>query len=154
MQTTNEQDLKWMREALAAARAAGAMGEVPIGAVVVCGGAIVGVGGNRRETDQCVTQHAEIIAIEAACEKLGAWRLSECDLYVTLEPCLMCAGAIYQARIRRVVFGAPDPKAGATGSLYNVHEDARLNHRFTVEGGVLGEESAAMLKEFFRARRS
>ncbi len=151
--TPEAKDQQWMRQALDAARAAAAIGEVPIGAVIVYQDQAIAVAGNRREVDQCVTKHAEIIAIEAACKQLSSWRLTDCDLYVTLEPCLMCAGAIYQARMRRVVFGALDPKAGATGSLYQVHTDTRLNHRFAVQGGVLADESTQLLKSFFQARR-
>lgn len=146
-------DQQWMRRALEEAAKAGGIGEVPIGAVIVKDGKEIAAGGNRREIDQCVTGHAELIAIEAACKALGSWRLLDCELYVTLEPCLMCAGAIYQARFKRVVFGALDPKAGATGSLYQIHTDTRLNHSFAVTGGVLAEESSKLLKTFFQARR-
>ena len=146
-------DEKWMLQALELAREAATRGEVPVGAVVVKDGEIVGAGANARETLKDAVRHAEIEAISAACREVGAWRLSGCTLYVTLEPCLMCAGAIYQARLDRGVFGAVDPKAGAMGSLYKVHEDARLNHRLPVVPGVLGEECSRVLKEFFRARR-
>ena len=142
-----------MRLAIEQAQQAEKIGEVPIGAVLVRDGAVIAVGRNTRETAPAATGHAEIMAIDAACKQLNAWRLSDCTLYVTLEPCLMCAGAIYQARIARVVFGAHDPKAGATGSLFNIHEDKRLNHNFEVQGGVLGSECGTMLKEFFAARR-
>ena len=146
-------DERWMREAVELARTAGARGEVPVGAVIVKDGQVVGQGMNLRETDLCALRHAEILAIEAASKKLGAWRLSGCTLYVTLEPCLMCAGAIYQARFDRVVFGALDPKAGAMGSLYRVHEDGRLNHRVMVKEGVLAPASTELLQGFFRERR-
>jgi tRNA(adenine34) deaminase len=142
-----------MRAALALAHAAGARGEVPVGAVVVKNGIAVGEGANAREAAKDATRHAEMDAIAAACRTLGAWRLAGCTLYVTLEPCLMCAGAIYQARLDRVVFGALDPKAGAMGSLYRVHEDQRLNHRLPLTGGVLAEECGEILRDFFRARR-
>lgn len=142
-----------MTEALALARDAATRGEVPVGAVIVRDGIVVGRGANLRETRQDATEHAEMAAIREACTTLKSWRLTGCELYVTLEPCLMCAGAIYQARLDRVVFGALDPKAGAMGSLYKVHEDARLNHRLPVEAGVLGDECGLVLKEFFRARR-
>jgi len=142
-----------MRAALAEADKARALGEVPIGAVVVKDGAIIGTGHNLRETRRSALRHAEIDAIEMACANVGAWRLLGCELYVTLEPCLMCAGAIYQARLDRVVFGALDPKAGAMGSLYRVHEDARLNHRLPVVEGVLAEECGQILRDFFKAKR-
>ncbi len=147
------QDAAYMELALTLAREAGDKGEVPVGAVIVRDGAVVAKGANARETLRDAVSHAETMAISAACRALGAWRLTGCTLYVTLEPCLMCAGAIYQARLDRVVFGALDPKAGAMGSLYKVHEDARLNHRLPVTGGVLAEECAAVLKAFFRDRR-
>ncbi len=143
----------FMTEALRLAAFAATIGEVPVGAVVVKDGEIIGRGYNRREIEGQATRHAEIIAIEEASEALGAWRLSGCTLYVTLEPCLMCAGAIYQARVDEVVFGAMDAKAGACGSLYRIHEDTRLNHRFLVHTGVLESESREMLQEFFRRRR-
>lgn len=144
----------FMRRALELAQAAGQAGEVPIGAVVVSGGRIVAETANRRETSNIATHHAEILAIESACQALGRWRLNDCDLYVTLEPCTMCAGAIVLARFREVVFGAMDPKAGAAGSLCNVLADTRLNHRPIVTSGLLAEESARLLSDFFRARRS
>ena len=142
-----------MRRALDLAAQAIALGEVPVGALIVRDGEVIASAFNLRETLQDATEHAETAAIRAACRRLGTWRLTGCELYVTLEPCLMCAGAIWQARLDRVVFGATDPKAGAMGSLYRVHEDQRLNHRLPVEGGVLADECGAMLKAFFRARR-
>ena len=143
----------FMTEALRLAEFAATIGEVPVGAVVVKEGLIIGRGYNRREIEGQATRHAEIVAMEEASEAIGAWRLSGCALYVTLEPCLMCAGAIYQARVDEVIFGALDAKAGACGSLYRIHEDARLNHRFLVHPGVLESESREMLKQFFRRRR-
>ena len=143
----------WMRLALDLAREAQLVGEVPIGALIVKDGQLVASGYNLRERARDAVRHAEIDAISGACRALGAWRLSGCELYVTLEPCLMCAGAIYQARIDRVYFGATDPKAGAMGSLYKVHEDTRLNHRLPVQGGVLGDECGELLKAFVRKRR-
>ena len=143
----------WMQAALALARDAAARGEVPVGAIIVKDGVVVGRGANLRETHQDATEHAEMAAIRAACAQLKTWRLSGCELYVTLEPCLMCAGAIYQARLDLVVFGAMDPKAGAMGSLYKVHEDPRLNHRLPVVSGVLADDCGRILKEFFKARR-
>lgn len=142
-----------MRAALREAEEAARRDEVPVGAVVVHGGRIVGRGYNQREMLKDPTAHAEMIAITQAAAALEGWRLEGTTLYVTLEPCLMCAGAIVNARIPRVVFGAPDPKAGACGSLYQVGLDPRLNHRFEVVGGVLGAESAALLQEFFARKR-
>jgi tRNA(adenine34) deaminase len=149
-------DLHAMERALELARAAAAMGEVPIGAVVyrLDSGAIVGEGANRREVDHDPTAHAEILAIKQAAAAIGDWRLEGCGLAVTLEPCPMCAGAIVNARIERLIFGAPDPKAGACGTLMRLTEDARLNHRVTPLGGVMAEQSAAMLKAFFAGLRS
>lgn len=143
-----------MRLAMDQAIVAQAKGEVPIGAVIVKDGSVIACGYNLRETEKNVLKHAEVIAIETACQKLQSWRLIGCDLYVTLEPCLMCAGALYQARINSVVMAALDPKAGALGSLYSVHEDQRLNHRFSVISGVMESESSTLLKNFFRAKRS
>jgi len=145
--------VSFMREALELAREAEKLGEVPVGAVVVRNGEIVGRGHNTRETEKSATRHAEIVAIEDACRNLGTWRLADCELYVTLEPCIMCAGALHQARIRHVYFGALDPKAGACGSLYSVHLDARLNHRFEVTENLLAAESRDLLQGFFRSRR-
>lgn len=142
-----------MRLALDLAREAATLGEVPIGAIIVRDGRLIARGYNLRETTKNALRHAEIEAIGAACTFVDAWRLTGCELYVTLEPCLMCAGAIYQARLERVTFGALDPKAGAMGSLYKVHEDTRLNHRLPVVGGVLAEQCGAVLKDFFRAKR-
>ncbi len=142
-----------MRAALREARKAADDGEVPVGAVVVHEGKIVGRAHNQRERLKDPTAHAEMIALTQAASALDSWRLEGCDLYVTLEPCLMCAGALVNARIRKVFFGAKDPKAGACGSLYQVGLDPRLNHRFEVEGGLLEEECAALLQEFFRERR-
>lgn len=147
------EDLAWMRLALAEARAAGAEGEVPVGAVIVCRDRVVAAAHNQRETLRDPTAHAEMIAITQAAESLGAWRLEGCTLYVTLEPCPMCAGAIVQARVPRVVYGASDPKAGAVESLYTLLGDERLNHRCEVTPGVLAAECGAILTDFFRARR-
>ena len=143
-----------MRRALDCAHEAALLGEVPIGAVIVRNGSLLASGYNLRETSKNALRHAEMDAIAYACQTLGAWRLTGCELYVTLEPCLMCAGAIYQARLDRVFIGETDPKAGAMGSLYQVHEDVRLNHRLPVTSGILAEECGAVLKDFFRARRS
>ena len=146
-------DERWMESAIREAEQAYKRKEVPIGAVIVHGGRIIGKGYNQIETLQDPTAHAEIIAITAAATFLGTRRLEECALYVTLEPCTMCAGAIVLARIPRLVFGAPDPKAGACGSLMNIVEDARLNHRVAVTAGVLAEDAGAVLREFFGRRR-
>lgn len=148
-----EADERWMRLALIEAEKARAIDEVPIGCVLVKDGQVIATGYNRRETRRHALSHAELEAIDAACNALGSWRLLGVTLYVTLEPCLMCAGAIWQARLERVVFGAYDPKAGAMGSLYRVHEDTRLNHRLPVTGGVLATECGDALRSFFRARR-
>ena len=148
------EDISYMRLAIEEARQAAVLGEVPIGAVVVCGGEVIASGCNRRETDQDPSAHAEFIAMREASRALGRWRLSGCTVYVTLEPCLMCAGLMHQARIDRCVYGAPDPKAGALGTLYSVNEDERLNHRFPVTSGVLEEDCAALLTGFFEKLRS
>lgn len=142
-----------MRLALDEARRAAEIGEVPIGAVVVCDGAVVSRGHNRREIDHDPAGHAELIAIRQAAVELQRWRLTGCTVYVTLEPCPMCAGLMHQARISRCVYAAPDPKAGALGTLYDLHDDKRLNHRFDVTAGCLEEESAGLLKTFFRRLR-
>lgn len=142
-----------MRLALEEAVKAGDLGEVPVGAVVVSGGVVVSRAGNRRESTGDPTAHAEVVALRQAAEVIGSWRLSEAQLYVTLEPCPMCAGAVVAARLGRLVFGAPDPKAGACGSLYNLCADPRLNHEVVVEPGVLREECAALLSGWFAGRR-
>lgn len=145
-----------MRLAIEQAKIAESYDEVPIGAVVVYEGEAIAYGYNRRELDKDPAGHAEFIALKKASEKLGHWRLSGCTVYVTLEPCLMCAGLMYQSRIDRCVYGAKDPKAGALGTLYQINEDERLNHRFEVTPGVLEDECAGLLSGFFaklRARR-
>ena len=144
-----QEDRLWMLEALAEARRAGELGEVPIGAVVVREGEVVGRGHNRREIDGDPLAHAEILAIREAARRLGGWRLSGCTLYATLEPCPMCAGALVNSRVERLVYAAPDPKAGYCGSLGNVVQDPRLNHRLEVTAGVLAEECGALLSGFF-----
>ncbi|NTW28931.1 MAG: nucleoside deaminase [Coriobacteriia bacterium] len=146
-------DEMFMAMALDQARQAAQFGEVPIGAVVVCDGAVVSSASNRRELDFDPTAHAELIAIREAARSLQRWRLSDCTVYVTLEPCPMCAGAMHQARIARCVYGATDPKAGALGTLYDLSDDERLNHRFDVTSGILAKESAALLRDFFRRLR-
>lgn len=159
----NDED--YMHMALEEARAAGERGEVPIGAVVVyepidrgtrkplAEPRVIARAGNQREGAKDPAGHAEFVAMLAASRELDAWRLSDCTVYVTLEPCLMCAGLMHQARVRRCVFGAPDPKAGALGTLYQVNADERLNHTFDVTAGVLAQESQELLRAFFAARR-
>lgn len=142
-----------MKEALALAEKAMSLGEAPIGAVVVNEGQIVGKGYNRREIDHDPLGHAELMAIKEASQNLGRWRLNGCTLYVTLEPCVMCAGALVNARLDEVVFGAYDPKAGAVMSLMEITDDPQLNHRLKAAGGVLGEEAALLLKTFFARLR-
>jgi len=144
---------RFMRRALALAEEAAAMGEAPVGAVIVHDGAIIAAARNQREELRDPTAHAEMIAITQAAAALNSWRLEGCTLYVTLEPCSMCAGAIVQARIPRLVYGAADPKAGAVRSLYQLATDARLNHRCEVMEGVLAEPCGNILTEFFRQRR-
>ena len=151
--TITEIDEKFMREALAEARAAAAVGEVPIGAVVVRDGEIVARAHNRRELDQDPSAHAEFAALCAAAQTLGRWRLSDCTVYVTLEPCCMCAGLMVNARVGRCVYGASDAKAGALGSLYDLNADSRLNHRFHVTAGVLADECRAVLSNYFAGLR-
>lgn len=146
-------DASWMARALELAREAGSLGEVPVGAVVVRDDEILAEGFNRTVTDSDPTAHAEVVALRRAAERVGDWRLLECTLYVTLEPCAMCAGAIVLARVPRVVFGASDPKAGMAGSLENLLEDDRLNHRCEVVRGVGADEASRLLRDFFRARR-
>lgn len=143
----------FMREAIEEANKAWALREVPIGAVIVKDGVIVGRGYNLRETRKDPTLHAEMIAIREASERLGGWRLIGCTLYVTLEPCPMCAGAIVQSRIEQVVYGAPDPKAGCAGTLMNLLEEQRFNHQVPVLSGVLEEECGNLLRDFFRSLR-
>jgi tRNA(adenine34) deaminase len=142
-----------MRTALAAAERATLSGEVPVGAVVVVRGEVIAVAHNQRETNNDPTAHAEIVALRAAAAALNSWRLVDADLYVTMEPCPMCAGAIVNARVRRLIYGCDDPKAGAVRTLFQLLDDQRLNHRVEVVPGVLGLESAALLKSFFSRLR-
>ena len=142
-----------MAEALAEAAHAAALGEVPVGAVVVRAGAAIARAHNLRETTQDPTAHAEVLALRAAAAQVASWRLDGCTLYVTLEPCPMCAGALWLARVERLVYGAADEKAGAAGTLYNVVCDARLNHQVATEGGLMEEEARALLRRFFRDLR-
>lgn len=151
--TAPADDERWMRAALEEAALAVAHGDVPVGAVVVHAGEVVGVGHNERERRQDPTAHAEMLALREAAARLGSWRLLGTTLYVTLEPCPQCAGAVVLGRVPRVVYGTPDPKAGAAGSVLDVLAEPRLNHRPAVRGGVLAAESAALLVDFFRSRR-
>jgi len=146
-------DETFMREALALARQASEAGEVPVGAVVVKDGTVVGRGHNRPVSGRDPTAHAEVMALRDAAERIGNYRLGDCELYVTLEPCVMCAGAIMHARISRVVYGAADPKSGACGSVVNLFADSRLNHHATVIGGVLADAAGKLLQDFFSERR-
>jgi tRNA(adenine34) deaminase len=147
---------QWMSEAIALARQAQAIGEVPIGCVIVHDPTqrLVGRGYNRRQTDHDPTAHAEILALREAGQTLGHWRLLDCTMYVTLEPCPMCAGALVNARLPRLVYGCDDPKAGAVRTLYQLCEDGRLNHTVTVTSGVMAPQCAQLLQDFFREQRA
>ena len=153
MSSGSRSDERYMRMALAEARAALDHGDVPVGAVIVRDGVVIARAHNQRELLNDPTAHAEIIALTQASSALGAWRLTACAVYVTVEPCVMCAGALVQARVARLVYGADDPKAGACLSLYRIPEDERLNHRIPVVSGVLAAECAELLREFFQTRR-
>lgn len=152
MNNNRETDINFMRLALAQARLAAEMGETPVGAVIVREGQVIATGRNRRESAPCALAHAELLAIGAACKELGSWRLLDCTLYVTLEPCPMCAGAIINARIPRVVFGASDPKAGCMGSVSDFN-DLPFNHKPEVLAGLLEDECSELLRNFFRGLR-
>lgn len=147
------QEEKYMKEAIRQAKKAGMLGEVPIGCVIVFQGKIIGRGYNRRMTDHSALAHAEILAIRKACKFMGDWRLEDCTMYVTLEPCPMCAGAIVQARIPKVVIGCMNPKAGCAGSVLDMLHEEGFNHQVETEVGFLGEECSIMLKNFFRTLR-
>lgn len=154
MQTEQDRiDERWMREALAEAAKAEALNEVPIGAVIVKDGAIISRGHNLRETEQQSIAHAEMEAIQAACTALGSWRLDDCTLYVTLEPCPMCAGGIIQSRLTRVVYGADDPKGGSCGTVLNLLDEPQFNHQVPIKSGVLADEAGQLLKRFFQSLR-
>ena len=153
METASPRDVHWMSRALELAESAASKGEVPVGAVLTKDQEIVAEGHNLTVTSNDPTAHAEVVVIREAAQKLGDWRLTECTLYVTLEPCSMCAGALVLSRLRRLVFGASDPKAGMVGSLGNLVQDERLNHWIEVTGGTLADASGDLLKDFFRARR-
>src|SRR5438067_6037745 len=146
-------DATWMAEALAEARKAAAEGEVPIGAVVVHEARVVGRGRNARESRRDPTAHAEVLALQDAARSLGRWRLTGATIFATLEPCPMCAGALVNARIDRLVYAVPDPKAGAAGTLFDIPRDPRLNHRIEVASGVLAQECGDLLKDFFHDKR-
>ena len=148
-----KKDIFFMKEALKQAKKAGKIGEVPIGCVIVQDGKIIARGYNRRNTDKTTLAHAELLAIKKASKAVGDWRLEDCTLYVTLEPCQMCAGAIVQARMKRVVAGAMNPKAGCAGSILNLLQVERFNHQVEFEHGVLGEECSAILQSFFKELR-
>jgi tRNA(adenine34) deaminase len=151
---TRSIDEEFMREALREAAVAEALGEVPVGAVAVKDGVVIARGHNLRERSQDPTSHAELIALRKASARLASWRLDGVTMYVTLEPCPMCAGALVHARVDRVVWGCDDPKAGATRSLFTIGDDARLNHRFAMEPGVLNDECAGVLRAFFARLRA
>jgi tRNA(adenine34) deaminase len=146
-------DEKFMKEAIKQAKKAAAIGETPIGAVIVRDGQIIARGYNKRETKKNALLHAEIIAINKACKKLGGWRLPRCEMYVTLEPCPMCAGAIINSRIERVYFGAYDKKSGCASSVINLFENGMFNHNVTVIGGIMEDTCSALLTDFFKALR-
>lgn len=148
-----KQDEKFMYTAIIEAKKAQEIGEVPIGAVIVVEDEIIATGYNVRETTQSTLSHAELVAIKEANKKIGSWRLEDCTLYVTLEPCPMCAGAILQSRIKRVVYGANDPKAGCAGTLMNLLDESRFNHQVEVTKGVLEKECSSLLTSFFRELR-
>ena len=148
-----DEDIRYMRQALTQARKAAALGEVPIGCVIVYQGKVIGRGYNRRNTDKSTLAHAEITAIKKATKIIGDWRLEDCTLYVTLEPCQMCSGAIIQARIPKVIIGAMNPKAGCAGSILNILEEPAFNHQAEVKRGVLEDECSQVLKEFFHDLR-
>lgn len=153
MDKAGANDEVYMTFALEEAQKAAEKGEVPVGAIVVCDERIVSRAHNLRESRADPAAHAEFLAIEEAARTLGRWRLSDCSVYVTLEPCPMCAGLMVNSRIARCVFGASDPKAGALGTVFSLHDDARLNHSFEVTSGVLAEKCAGLLKAFFKERR-
>ena len=152
--SVSPEDMRYMKEDIRQAKKAAALGEVPIGCVIVHDGQVIGRGYNRRNTDKSTLAHAEITAIKRASKKLGDWRLEDCTLYVTLEPCQMCAGAIVQARIPEVMIGCMNPKAGCAGSIYNLLQEPAFNHQVSLFKGVLEEECSQMLKDFFRSLRT
>lgn len=153
MSTLNNHEF-WMEKALLLAKKAEKLGEVPVGAIIVSPrGELIASGFNKKETIPSPLGHAEIIAIHSAASKLGAWRLLDCTLYVTLEPCVMCSGALIQARLKKLVYGTPDPKGGGIHSLYQIGSDIRLNHQLEITEGIKKEECSQLLKDFFKKRR-
>lgn len=148
-----EEKERYMKQAIRLARKAADIGEVPIGCVIVYEGKVIGRGYNRRTTDHNALAHAEIAAIRKACKKMGDWRLEDCEMYVTLEPCQMCAGAIVQARMKKVYIGCMNPKAGCAGSVLNILQVEKFNHQVEIEQGILGEECSKMMTDFFKALR-
>ena len=152
--SVSPEDMRYMKEAIRQAKKAAALGDVPIGCVIVYQDKIIGRGYNRRMADKTVLAHAEILAMKKACKKMGDWRLEDCTMYVTLEPCPMCAGAIVQARIPRVVIGCMNPKAGCAGSILNLLQMKEFNHQAELTTGVLEEECSQMMKDFFKELRS
>lgn len=154
MMTPQTGDEFFMNEALKWAELSATQGEVPVGCVVVCEGKIIAASGNEKESLQDPTAHAEVLAVRKAAKQISSWRLTGCTVYSTLEPCLMCAGALLHARVSRLVVGTLDPKTGSTGSLYSVHQDPRMNHQFSLSAGVLEHECSEILKDFFKSRRS
>ena len=151
--SVSPEDMRYMKEAIRQAKKAAALGDVPIGCVIVYQDKIIGRGYNRRMADKTVLAHAEILAMKKACKKMGDWRLEDCTLYVTLEPCPMCAGAIVQARIPRVVIGSMNAKAGCAGSVLNILQERGFNHQVKVETGILGEECSCLMTDFFKELR-
>ena len=151
MQNTHEE---YMAQALKEARKAYKKNEVPVGAVIVRNNKVLARAHNLRETKQSATAHAEVLAIQKACKKLKSWRLVDCDIYVTVEPCPMCAGALVNARIAHIYYGAPSDKGGSCGTLYNIPKDARFNHNCGITGGVLGEECSRLMSDYFKSKRS
>ena len=149
----NNKDIFFMKQALICAKKAFMFDEVPIGAVIVKDGKIISRGFNKSITSNDTTAHAEIVALRKACKKLGNYRLNGCTVYVTVEPCAMCAGALIWARVEKIIFGAYDSKAGACGSVFNITDEKKLNHKIQVSGGLLQEECATIMKEFFKNRR-
>ena len=150
----SEEDHKWMRRALALAKSAAKKDEVPVGAILVQDGKMISKAYNLRETLQTSLGHAELVALQRASKKIQQWRLLNTTLYVTLEPCVMCAGALVQARVQRIVYGATDPKGGGIESLYQICSDSRLNHQIEITKGILADECGLILKDFFKSRRS
>ena len=150
---TDKEKQKYMRLAIKLANKGAALDEVPVGAVIVKDGKVIARAHNLKESKKCSNYHAEIVAIDKACKAIGDWHLNECDIFVTLEPCAMCAGALINSRIRGVYFGAYDSKAGCCGSLYNLLSDERFNHRPYVEGGIMQDECAQLLSDYFRQKR-